>query len=76
LKKQLDEVAESLGARDLEKVLTFAEFVRARRVARNFSASKEAPSAPSDDDASKLVAEESATDFEPPSSQQRAASRV
>jgi hypothetical protein len=75
LRKQLDEVIDALGGRDLEKVLTFAEFVRARRVARNFSASKEAAPPPSEDDNSKPVAEESATDFEPPSSQQRAASR-
>jgi hypothetical protein len=75
LRKQLDEVLDALGGRDLEKVLTFAEFVRARRVARNFSASKEAAPPPSEDDSSKPIADESATDFEPPSSQQRAASR-
>jgi hypothetical protein len=75
LRKQLDEVMDALGGRDLEKVLTFAEFVRARRAARNFSASKEAAPPPSEDDSSKPIADESATDFEPPSSQQRAASR-
>lgn len=75
LKKQLDEVIDSLGARDLEKVLTFAEFVRARRAARNFGGGKEAPSSPAQDDASKPIPDESSSDFEPPSSQQRAASR-
>jgi hypothetical protein len=75
LRKQLDEVMDALGGRDLEKVLTFAEFVRARRVARNFTASKEAAPPPSEDESSKPIADESATDFEPPSSQQRAASR-
>jgi hypothetical protein len=34
LRRQLKEVAATLGARDLDKVLTFAEFVRARRVSR------------------------------------------
>jgi hypothetical protein len=37
LRKQLRELAESLGARDLEKVTAFAEFVKARRAARGFS---------------------------------------
>lgn len=36
LRRQLRDVAESLGARDLEKVLAFAEFVKARRAARGF----------------------------------------
>jgi hypothetical protein len=35
LRRQLKEVAATLGARDLDKVLTFAEFVRARRATRN-----------------------------------------
>jgi len=34
LRKQLRDVAESLGGRDLEKVIVFAEFVKARRAAR------------------------------------------
>jgi hypothetical protein len=34
LRRQIKEVIDSLGGRDLEKVLAFAEFVRARRVAR------------------------------------------
>ncbi len=37
LRRQLRDVAESLGARDLEKVLAFAEFVKARRAARGFA---------------------------------------
>jgi hypothetical protein len=36
LRRQLRDVADSLGARDLEKVLAFAEFVKARRAARGF----------------------------------------
>lgn len=34
LRRQLKEVAATLGARDLDKVLAFAEFVRARRASR------------------------------------------
>ena len=37
LRKQLRELADSLGARDLEKVTAFAEFVKARRAARGFA---------------------------------------
>lgn len=37
LRKQLGELAETLGARDLEKVTAFAEFVKARRAARSYA---------------------------------------
>jgi hypothetical protein len=37
LRKQLRELADTLGARDLEKVTAFAEFVKARRAARVFA---------------------------------------
>ncbi len=37
LRKQLAELAETLGARDLEKVTAFAEFVKARRAARSYA---------------------------------------
>ncbi len=37
LRKQLKDIADTLGARDLEKVTAFAEFVKARRAARSFS---------------------------------------
>ena len=36
LRKQLRDVAENLGGRDLEKVIAFAEFVKARRASRSF----------------------------------------
>jgi hypothetical protein len=71
LRKQLEEVLEALGARDLEKVLTFAEFVRARRASRSFA---RAEAASSSDAADKPPVDDSA-DYEPPSSQQRTASR-
>ncbi len=35
LRKQLKEIAETLSARDLEKVAAFAEFVKARRAAQD-----------------------------------------
>ncbi len=41
LRRQLREIAESLGARDLEKVAVFAEFVRARRAARTYTTRSE-----------------------------------
>lgn len=37
LRKQLRELVDTLGVRDLEKVAAFAEFVKARRAARVFS---------------------------------------
>lgn len=37
LRKQVREIAETLGVRDLDKVLAFAEFVKARRAARTYS---------------------------------------
>jgi hypothetical protein len=71
LRKHLEEVTEALGARDLEKVLTFAEFVRARRASRSFPRQE---GAAQDEVAEKPTAEDAA-DYEPPSSQQRTASR-
>jgi hypothetical protein len=41
LRRQLKEVLDALGGRDLEKVLVFAEFVKARRIARNHSGREE-----------------------------------
>ena len=37
LRKQLHELVETLSVRDLDKVMVFAEFVKARRAARGFS---------------------------------------
>lgn len=36
LRKQLRDIAENLGGRDLEKVIAFAEFIKARRASRSF----------------------------------------
>lgn len=38
LKKQLAEITEAMPGRDLEKVVAFAEFLKARRAARSYSA--------------------------------------
>jgi len=76
LRKQLRELAETLGARDLEKVTAFAEFVKARRAARVFAhrhdgteGDSEHPlEAPSEPHASKEPPDEEST----PSSRKRA----
>ncbi len=76
LRKQLRELADSLGARDLEKVTAFAEFVKARRAARVFAHRNDA-AAPEGEAEGALVHEEPSTpdtDEEPtPSSRKRAA---
>jgi hypothetical protein len=51
LRRQLRDVAATLGARDLDRLLTFAEFVKARRVARNYSQRQDALSGGEEDDA-------------------------
>lgn len=48
LRKQLRELADTLGARDLEKVTAFAEFVKARRAARGFAHRPESGAASGD----------------------------
>jgi hypothetical protein len=73
LRKQLEEVLDSIGARDLEKVLTFAEFVRARRSSRAGAVRGEAATV--GEDTEKSGDEEHAGDYEPPSSKQRTATR-
>jgi hypothetical protein len=88
LRKQLRELADTLGARDLEKVTAFAEFVKARRAARGFahrteggtgSADSEPPAAASGDVTSAVSEgeEKDATDDEEatPSSRKRPAAR-
>jgi Uncharacterised protein family (UPF0158) len=43
LRKQLHELVEALSARDLDKVIAFAEFVKARRAARGFTPRESVP---------------------------------
>lgn len=63
LRKQLREASEGLGPRDLETIVAFTEFLRARRAARAFPVATEATEA----------TEAAATDEEPssPSSQEQ-----
>jgi hypothetical protein len=86
LRKQLRELADTLGARDLEKVTAFAEFVKARRAARGFAhrtdggtntADSEPPAAPAGEAATPSTAEPDSADDEEatPSSRKRPAAR-
>ena len=87
LRKQLRELADTLGARDLEKVTAFAEFVKARRAARGFAhrtesganaADSEPPAAPNGEASSPVTdSEKDAADDEEatPSSRKRPAAR-
>lgn len=73
LRRQLRELAESLGARDLEKVVTFAEFVKARRAARNYGGRPESSTTPVPE---AEGAADGSDDEEPtPSSRRRTAAR-
>jgi hypothetical protein len=84
LRKQLRELAETLGARDLEKVTAFAEFVKARRAARTYTqrtgpgeaeGEGEEPSSPAASEQME-VARKVDNDEEPtPSSRKRTAAR-
>jgi hypothetical protein len=65
LRRQLKEIATSLGARDLDRVLTFAEFVKARRVSRGYAQHHEGAGA---DDEELENARPTSTSSAPPSS--------
>jgi hypothetical protein len=56
LRKQLHELADTLGARDLEKVMAFAEFVKARRAARSYALRHGGPEGEEGDSAPPPVA--------------------
>jgi hypothetical protein len=72
VRKQLVELAETLGCRDLEKVLAFAEFVKARRATRSHASKSSPPPAPATEE---QASEADLNDEEPtPSSRRRAAS--
>ncbi len=74
LRKQLKELSDGLGARDLEKVLAFGEFVKARRAARGFAHRHDATS--SEGSSEGAEADSSPESDEPtPSSARRAATR-
>jgi hypothetical protein len=65
LRRQLKDVATTLGARDLDRVLTFAEFVKARRVSRGYSQRHES-SAPEDEASEPRLRSSSAPPSAPP----------
>ncbi len=77
LRRQLREVAENLGARDLEKVLAFAEFVKARRAAKSFAHRHDASASEGGDAAAESSSdsdeEAGANDDNPSSSRPRSA---
>ena len=77
LRKQLRELGDALGVRDLEKVVAFAEFVKARRAARSYAHRHEAR-APGEGEPDPRDADDegpSSEDEEPsPSSRARTAS--
>jgi hypothetical protein len=75
LRQQLREIVEGLGSRDLEKVIAFAEFVKARRAARGFAARPDPQALAATEGSDKPADETPPSDYEPPSSQQRTASR-
>jgi hypothetical protein len=63
LRKQIRELTDLLGSRDLEKVLAFAEFVKARRAARSYAHRHDGTAEGGDDG---LTAEDAAPDTEEP----------
>lgn len=68
LRRQLRELSEVLGARDLDKVLVFAEFIKARRDARTQSRSEASSGldhAPPEEPVSELHPDEDAPSSEP-----------
>jgi hypothetical protein len=85
LRKQLRDLADTLGARDLEKVTAFAEFVKARRAARGFAhradgannaPDSDVPSQPGTEAALQIADKPSEEDEEAtPSSRKRPAAR-
>jgi len=83
LRKQLRELAETLGARDLEKVTAFAEFVKARRAARVFahrhdsgSVDSEGEVSPADEEAAEPPSAGGSDEEPTPSSRKRAAAAL
>jgi hypothetical protein len=82
LRRQLREIAETLGARDLEKVTAFAEFVKARRTARSYAARGEGgagpesePAEPSSPSATPELGRKTEDEEPSPSSRKRTAAR-
>lgn len=80
LRTQLKEIADTLGARDLEKVSAFAEFVKARRAARSFASRHDAekntePALDQQRDSQEIPPKDSNDEEPSPSSRKRTAAR-
>ena len=77
LRKQLRDLADTLSARDLEKVTAFAEFIKARRAARTYSQRQDSgDAAPESAEPASEGDPPEAPDAEPtPSSRRRPAAR-
>jgi hypothetical protein len=74
LRRQLRELSEVMGVRDLEKVTAFAEFIRARRAARSYGHRTEAQANPPEETTTAPPAAREESDDEPtPSSRRQAA---
>ncbi len=73
LRRQIREIVDSLGSRDLEKVLAFAEFVKARRAARSYSHRHDGPDGGGDEGADDSVppADDATAEVEPRQSNAR-----
>jgi hypothetical protein len=75
LRKQLREITDTLGARDLEKVCAFAEFVKARRAARSFAHRFEGAPGEGDVDGDVEIASSPNSDDQPDSDDETPSSR-
>jgi hypothetical protein len=75
LRKLLAEIAEGLGARDLEKVTAFAEFVKARRAARSYAHRHDSRAGAEGEPNAEPEAGAQDDDEPTPSSERRTASR-
>jgi hypothetical protein len=74
LRKAVREIADALGPRDLDTLVAFAEFLKARRAARSFAQHGDAPASDSHpgSDRTGPEADGSANDDDAPASQERA----
>jgi hypothetical protein len=75
MRQRLTDVIEGFSARDLDKVLAFAEFVKARRSARGYAARSEGSSAGVAEESPSGDSGDSGDDGEPESSRKVSAAR-
>ena len=72
LRKGVREIADALGPRDLDTLVAFAEFLKARRAARSFAQHVDVPSSDSHPQAEGDGGDASSSDDDAPASQERA----